>query len=263
MPTTPIRASVIPGRRRAREEVIVRALEMIANTAPLDVTGHPACSVPAGVVGGLPTGMMIIGKQYDDATVLRVAHTFEQAVGGFPRTAGDRRGGARHERRPRPRRYRRDGPGRGPGERAGLSGRVGEGGLRAVRHQLPGRPLRRRRLPVRDRADAPRGVPDLALLRALGAHRGALRGSKARGHRRGRAGRADAVLPRAPRRAAARPQGSRPPGVRRRGGEARRVGPPRVGQAAGLRGRRPGHRRRRTARGATPARRATSGARPA
>jgi amidase len=84
MPTTPIRASVIPAADAPREEVIVRALEMIANTAPLDVTGHPACSVPAGVVGGLPTGMMIIGKRYDDATVLRVAQTFEQAVGGFP-----------------------------------------------------------------------------------------------------------------------------------------------------------------------------------
>jgi amidase len=28
--------------------------------------------------------MMIIGRHGDDATVLRVAHTFEQAVGGFP-----------------------------------------------------------------------------------------------------------------------------------------------------------------------------------
>jgi amidase len=84
MPTTPIRASVIPAADAPREEVIVRALEMLANTAPLDVSGHPACSVPAGVVGGLPTGMMIIGKRYDDATVLRVAQTFEQAVGGFP-----------------------------------------------------------------------------------------------------------------------------------------------------------------------------------
>jgi amidase len=44
--------------------------------------------VPAGPVDGLPTGMMIIGKQFDDATVLRVAHTFEQAVGGFPTPAG-------------------------------------------------------------------------------------------------------------------------------------------------------------------------------
>ena len=65
-----------------------------------------------------------------------------------------------------------------------------------------------------------------------------------RGHRRGRAGRADPVLPGAPRRAAARPQGSGADGVRRRRGEARRVGPPRVGQGSGLRGRRPGHRRR-------------------
>ena len=84
MPTTPIQASVIPGDGAPREEVIGRALEMIANTCVTDVTGHPGCSVPAGLVDGLPTGMMIIGKQFDDATVLRVAHTFEQAVGGFP-----------------------------------------------------------------------------------------------------------------------------------------------------------------------------------
>ena len=85
MPTTPIQASVIPGPDAPREEVIGRALEMIANTCVTDVTGHPGCNVPAGLVGGLPTGMMIIGKHFDDATVLRVAHTFEQAVGGFPR----------------------------------------------------------------------------------------------------------------------------------------------------------------------------------
>jgi amidase len=84
MPTTPIQASVIPPADAPREEVIARALEMIANCAPFDVSGHPACSVPAGLVNGLPTGMMIIGKRFDDSTVLRVAHTFEQAVGGFP-----------------------------------------------------------------------------------------------------------------------------------------------------------------------------------
>jgi len=68
--------------------VIVRALEMIANTCPMDVTGHPACSVPAGLVDGLPAGLMIIGRHWDDATVLRVARTFEQAVGGFPTPGG-------------------------------------------------------------------------------------------------------------------------------------------------------------------------------
>lgn len=84
LPTTPIHASVIPAAGAPREEVLARSLEMIANTAPLDVTGHPACSVPAGQVDGLPTGLMIVGRHFDDATVLRVAHHVEQAVGGFP-----------------------------------------------------------------------------------------------------------------------------------------------------------------------------------
>jgi amidase len=84
MPTTPMRATVIPAADAPREEVLSRALEMIANTGPFDVSGHPATSVPSGMVDGLPTGMMIIGKRFDDATPLRVAHAFEQAVGGFP-----------------------------------------------------------------------------------------------------------------------------------------------------------------------------------
>ncbi len=84
MPTLPLQATAIPPDGAPREEILGRALEMIANTCVTDVTGHPACSVPAGLAGGLPTGMMIIGRQFDDATVLRVAHTFEQAVGGFP-----------------------------------------------------------------------------------------------------------------------------------------------------------------------------------
>lgn len=84
MPTTPILASPIPGSDAPLAEYLERALEMMANTAAFDVTGHPACSVPAGLVDGLPVGMMIVGRHLDDATVLRVAHTFEQARGGFP-----------------------------------------------------------------------------------------------------------------------------------------------------------------------------------
>ena len=88
MPTLPMQATEIPSEDAPREEVIVRALEMITNTCVQDVTGHPACSVPAGLANGLPTGMMIIGRHFADATVLRVAHTFEQAVGGFPAPTG-------------------------------------------------------------------------------------------------------------------------------------------------------------------------------
>ncbi|GAA4849037.1 amidase [Pseudonocardia benzenivorans] len=84
MPTLPMTASTIPGPDAPREEIITRALEMIGNTCVTDVTGHPATSVPAGLSGGLPVGMMIIGRMFEDATPLRVAHTFEQAVGGFP-----------------------------------------------------------------------------------------------------------------------------------------------------------------------------------
>ena len=50
--------------------------------------------MPAGLVDGLPTGMMIVGRHFDDATVLRVAHHFEQSVGGFPAPQGATAGSA-------------------------------------------------------------------------------------------------------------------------------------------------------------------------
>ena len=84
MPTLPMQASVLPADGAPREEIIARALEMIANTCATDVTGHPACTSPRDSRTGSPTGLMIVGRHWDDATVLRVAHAFEQAVGGFP-----------------------------------------------------------------------------------------------------------------------------------------------------------------------------------
>lgn len=83
MPTLPYVARELPRPDVSLNEYLDTALSMIGNTAPFDVSGHPACSVPAGLVNGLPAGMMIIGKLFDDETVLRVAHAYEQAVGGF------------------------------------------------------------------------------------------------------------------------------------------------------------------------------------
>jgi amidase len=91
MPTLPITATELPTHGAELGDVLGRALEMLANTAPFDVTGHPACSVPAGLVDGLPAGLMVIGKKFDDATVLRVAHALENAVGGFPLPTSERR----------------------------------------------------------------------------------------------------------------------------------------------------------------------------
>jgi amidase len=84
MPTVPYTAKELPPADVSLADYLHMALSMIGNTAPFDVTGHPSCSVPAGLVDGLPAGLMITGKRFDDATVLRVAHTYEQAVGGFP-----------------------------------------------------------------------------------------------------------------------------------------------------------------------------------
>jgi amidase len=52
---------------------------MLPNTCPFDVTGHPAMSVPCGLIDGLPVGMMLVGKSYDEATIYRAAYAFEQA----------------------------------------------------------------------------------------------------------------------------------------------------------------------------------------
>jgi amidase len=85
MPTTPMRATELPAAGAPVAEVLTRCLGMAGNTCPFDVTGHPACAVPAGLADGLPVGMMIVARKFHDATVLRVARALEIAVGGFPR----------------------------------------------------------------------------------------------------------------------------------------------------------------------------------
>ncbi|MDQ0091240.1 aspartyl-tRNA(Asn)/glutamyl-tRNA(Gln) amidotransferase subunit A [Paenibacillus anaericanus] len=46
-------------------------------TIPVSLAGVPALSVPCGFADGLPVGLQIIGKAFDESTVLRVAHAFE------------------------------------------------------------------------------------------------------------------------------------------------------------------------------------------
>lgn len=83
MPTTPMRATPLPQPDAQVAEVLARGTEMLTNTCAFNVTGHPACSVPAGVVDGLPVGMMVVGRRFDDATVLRVAQAVESLTGEF------------------------------------------------------------------------------------------------------------------------------------------------------------------------------------
>ncbi|CAM5673450.1 Glutamyl-tRNA(Gln) amidotransferase subunit A OS=Lysinibacillus sphaericus OX=1421 GN=gatA PE=3 SV=1 [Lysinibacillus sphaericus] len=58
-------------------------MTMYANdilTIPMNLAGVPAISIPCGFENGLPLGLQIIGKYFDEATIYRVAHAFEQAT---------------------------------------------------------------------------------------------------------------------------------------------------------------------------------------
>ena len=79
LPTTPMKATPLPQPGASREEYVQRALEMITNTAPFDITHHPAMSLPCGMVDGLPVGLMLIGKHFDEPTIYRAAYAFEQS----------------------------------------------------------------------------------------------------------------------------------------------------------------------------------------
>ena len=58
-------------------------LTMYANdilTIPMNLAGVPAISIPCGFEGGLPLGLQIIGKHFDEETLYRTAYAYEQAT---------------------------------------------------------------------------------------------------------------------------------------------------------------------------------------
>ncbi|MED0665140.1 Asp-tRNA(Asn)/Glu-tRNA(Gln) amidotransferase subunit GatA [Pseudobacillus badius] len=75
-PTTPTPAFKIG-------ENIADPLTMYANdilTIPVNLAGVPGISVPCGFSGGMPLGLQIIGKHFDEKTVYRTAYAYEQAT---------------------------------------------------------------------------------------------------------------------------------------------------------------------------------------
>ena len=70
MPSTPM---------KARRQDDATPYSMVTNTAPFDLTGHPGLSVPCAMSKGLPVGMMLIGRHFEDATLLEMAYAFEQS----------------------------------------------------------------------------------------------------------------------------------------------------------------------------------------
>ncbi len=79
MPTMPMKPTPLPPADASRELYFQRALEMIGNTSPFDITHHPAMTVPCGMVDGLPIGLMIVGKHFDEPTIYKAGYAFEQS----------------------------------------------------------------------------------------------------------------------------------------------------------------------------------------
>ncbi len=80
MPTVPLTATKLPEANAPIPEILARAFEMLPNTSPFDCTHHPAMSLPCGMADGLPVGLQLIGKMYDEATIYRAAAAFEGAT---------------------------------------------------------------------------------------------------------------------------------------------------------------------------------------
>lgn len=63
----------LPRREMSTREALLRLMR------PFNLTGLPAMSIPCGfTAGGLPIGLQIAGRPFDEATVLRLAHAYEQ-----------------------------------------------------------------------------------------------------------------------------------------------------------------------------------------
>lgn len=82
---TPSEPMVAPevGQQTVRFGDLEESLDsaLVRYLAPFNLTGLPALSIPCGFSGsGLPIGMQIIGRGYDESTVLRVGYAYEQAT---------------------------------------------------------------------------------------------------------------------------------------------------------------------------------------
>ncbi len=79
-PTTPLTAPRLDERQTTLGDgpSEVRGA-LIRLTRPFNFSGHPACAVPCGFsTGGLPIGMQLVGRPFDEATVLRAADAYQR-----------------------------------------------------------------------------------------------------------------------------------------------------------------------------------------
>ena len=77
-PAVPMVAWSLGGMHELGSTVVEALTNLAFTTAAFNLTGHPAISVPCGLNSdGLPIGLQIAGRAFDEETVLRVAHVYE------------------------------------------------------------------------------------------------------------------------------------------------------------------------------------------
>ncbi len=79
LPSTPLPAPRVTDQRVAVDGVAddVRAW-LTRCTRPFNLTGHPVLSIPCGLTGdGLPVGLSLVGRRFDESTLLRIGHAYE------------------------------------------------------------------------------------------------------------------------------------------------------------------------------------------
>jgi len=81
VPTTPVPAPSLD------DDDLQTTLTLTRFTGPFNLAGLPAISIPCGFTSaGLPIGLQLVGRWWEEATVLRVAHAYQQATDWHKRT---------------------------------------------------------------------------------------------------------------------------------------------------------------------------------
>jgi aspartyl-tRNA(Asn)/glutamyl-tRNA(Gln) amidotransferase subunit A len=81
-PTGPTAATLLEGDLVTGDEADPEVLAALINfTGPFDLTGFPAISIPCGfAAGGLPVGVQLVTRPWEEASLLAAAHAYEQAT---------------------------------------------------------------------------------------------------------------------------------------------------------------------------------------
>ncbi|XP_054751409.2 amidase-like [Lytechinus pictus] len=78
LPTIPFTASKLIYKDDSQSEYFKKCFEMAVNTMAFNLTGHPAISVNSGYLDGLPVGLMLVAKHFDEITIFKFAQAVEK-----------------------------------------------------------------------------------------------------------------------------------------------------------------------------------------